>query len=548
MPTPYTPRAFLLIERPRERLDAWINALAALDAPRAPKIAAVVAHYDESADIALLDLQYDALVFDEQARQYIVEVALAAKIGMIQPDKLTDDECRRFLAARLARCGVHLAPQSSFLGAVAQLMREVTSRRAHVNLPPLPPVALRGRAKPPPIPPAVTAKGTRDNLEPVVLDADDDERSPTSPHPAPRLDRYVTNKLPPRAPARGSRPPARSEEDYITSPLDLVAFQAMAADKRHPDRIHVRYLRGGRWLAARVGGISLNGATLLSGAVPRLNDHVDIALSFGEHRAIVRGIVAKLSTTGETASTGAAVFTLRFLLDEHSRPELTALLVAARDARVTITPPPARASRRFPVEWLVALGLTKGLVRVTALDVSVGGMFVQSNVPLLLDATATVSLVLDDGYPPISARAKVVRRISDAEAKTCGLVAGFGLAISGMSELHHTRWLGFLARIERRAQKRVLLGAHPARFADLQAALANLGYAVIGGTDPAMLVHLANNTRPADAVLLDAGWLQDEASATIVEELLASRQVPCVRMQGEVLRAREAIDRLLDVV
>jgi hypothetical protein len=111
------------------------------------------------------------------------------------------------------------------------------------------------------------------------------------------------------------------------------------------------------------------------------------------------------------------------------------------------------------------------------------------------------------------------------------------------------RWLGFLARIERRAEKRVLVGAEPARLAELQAGLAGCGYVVVGGADPGVLVQLANSdARPADAVLIDAGWLQNEASATLVESLFSARNVPCVTMNGEVRRARQAIDRLLEVV
>jgi hypothetical protein len=62
-------------------------------------------------------------------------------------------------------------------------------------------------------------------------------------------------------------------------------------------------------------------------------------------------------------------------------------------------------------------------------------------------------------------------------------------------------------------------------------------------------VQLASgDMRPADAVLIDAGWLQNEASATLVESLFSARNVPCVTMNGEVRRARQAIDRLLEVV
>jgi hypothetical protein len=111
------------------------------------------------------------------------------------------------------------------------------------------------------------------------------------------------------------------------------------------------------------------------------------------------------------------------------------------------------------------------------------------------------------------------------------------------------RWLAFIARVERRAEKRVLIGASPSRLGELQAALAGCGYAVTGGTDPGALVQLANaGARPADAALIDAGWLQNGASASWVENLFSARNVPCVTLHGDARRARMAVDRLLEVV
>ena len=51
-----------------------------------------------------------------------------------------------------------------------------------------------------------------------------------------------------------------------------------------------------------------------------------------------------------------------------------------------------------------------------------------------------------------------------------------------------------------------------------------------------------------DAVLIDSGWLHNDTSTSLVESLFSARNVPCVTMQGEVRRARQAIDRLLEVV
>ena len=238
-----------------------------------------------------------------------------------------------------------------------------------------------------------------------------------------------------------------------------------------------------------------------------------------------------------------------FDLDEASRRQLTQLLTAARAANVTIKPPPPRATRRFPVEWPVALGTLRGAIKSEALDVSVSGMFVRPNLPLELDSTLNFSVILDDGGAPIAGRAKVLRQITNDDAARCGLAPGFGIGIVDMSEADRMRWLAFIARIERRAEKRVLIGASPSRLGELQAALAGCGYAVTGGTDPGALVQLANaGPRPADAALIDAGWLQNGASASWVENLFSARNVPCVTLHGDARRARMAVDRLLEVV
>jgi len=143
----------------------------------------------------------------------------------------------------------------------------------------------------------------------------------------------------------------------------------------------------------------------------------------------------------------------------------------------------------------------------------------------------------------------VIRHIGDALSKQCGIPGGYGLGLIDMTEADRMRWLGFLARVERRAEKRVLVGASPARLAELQAGLAASGYSVLGGSDPGALVQLARgDDRPADAALFDAGWLSAGAAASWVESLFSARNVPFVTMQGDARRARQAIDRLLEVV
>ena len=583
--------AFLLIEQPRQRLSYWSQTLAALDAQGAPRAVAIVAYYDPTCDQALLDLQYDARVAN---MAYVADVARVAEIVMVQPSELSEGERVRFLADRLTRCTIRVTKQRTAVGALAEIARKIRdSRNASSKVPPPPPRAraraegsggwlpqgaddepspgktaegtrddvkkfplMRGAEPPPPPSPASrrdedSGQRTREQLHALLASAD---RHTTVPMPADlsqKLTRESSKLIDLDALVPPTRPPVRHGGGTLpgVASEDSGRRRVERASASDLTQIYARYLRGGRWVAVRVGALSLKGAALLTGALPRVDDRVDLALIFGPHRAIVRGRVGKVSTMREAASTGASTFSMGFDLDESTRRQLTKLLLAARDAKITIKPPPPRATRRFPVEWNVALGTMRGAVKSVALDVSTSGMFVKSERPLELGATLTFSVMLDDGAAPIAGRARVVRAIDEADAKSHGLVAGYGLVVISMSESDRMRWLAFLARIERRADKRVLIGADAARLAELQAHLAGLGYAVTGGTDPGALVQLANNDdRPADAVLIDAGWLQNEASATMVEHVFNARNVPCVTMHGEARRARQAIDRLLEVV
>lgn len=403
--------------------------------------------------------------------------------------------------------------------------------------PPLPPAALRrvprGDTSDPHL--LVKAKGTRDQVgSPRATGSDRmapvTEARAVSPNVISRtsVHRAETVEMPPDDVSK------RAAESVPPAPTGAV--------------IYARYLRSGRWLPIRIGALSLKGAALLAGALPRINDHVDVALSFGGHRALVRGNVGKISSMDEVAVSGASTFSVDFKLDDASRRQLTSLLTAARDARITIKPPPPRGARRFPVEWPVGLGTSRGVVRADALDVSRDGLFVRSLHALTLDSFITFSAVLDDGEPPAAGRARVIRNISETEARAGGLSAGYGLNITDMSPADRERWNEFLSRIEKRAQRRILIGASPARLAEIQGCLAAAGYAVTGGTDPSALVQLASaEARPVDAALIDAGWLAPSRSGEWVESLFSARDVPCVTLHGDAKRARAAVDRLLEV-
>ena len=506
----------MLIEQPRQRISHWTQALGALDSPNAPPLAAVHAYYDSIADQAVLQLRYDELALGPARLGYIVEVALLAEVGMIQPAELSDGERAGFLSERLARCTLHVTYARDVVGALGELVRRIKDTRGG-----------KAQSQPPPLP---LAKGTRDDLRRSTARARREPETLPPPTPTPPTSRHVV-------PRRMSSPRLDGEA-YV--PTTAIAPK---------DMIFARYLRGGRWVPIRIGALSLKGAALMSGALPRLHDRVDVALSYGAHRALVRGAVGKVSSDTEAAATGASTFSVHFELDSSSRQQLTQLLTAARAANVTIKPAPARATRRFPVELPLCIGTTRGAIKADALDVSVGGLFVRSAFVLDRGAVANFSIALDDDHGPIAGRARIVRHIADSMAKACGVSAGYGLGIIEMAEPDRARWSAFLARVERRSECRIIVGAAQARLAELQTALESCGYVVIGGTDPGAIVQLARaSDRPVDAALFDAGWLQNGQSSSWVESLFSARAIPCTTAQGDARRARGAIDRMLDVV
>ena len=448
-PMDYPPlvEAFLLIEQPRQRLGHWITALAALDSPSAPPLAAIIAYYNPTCDQALLDLRYDELALGPTKLGFVVEVALLAEVGMIQPAELSDLERKRFLMERLTRCTLQVTYQRGAIGALTELVRKIKGERGAKSIPP----ATVSTKTPPPIPIAargtaaprgdtsdpvllVAARGTRDDLvhtPPPLPRPPSEPPATTSRHVIARNTRLPTVEMEPEQAKRlitdtrvidpiSDLPMGPDATWRASSPSQLVEPYLPTIGAHPSNTIYARYLRSGRWVPIRVGALSLKGAALLAGALPRLHDHVDVAFSFNNHRALVRGAVGKLSSVREAETTGASTFSVQFELDTVARRQLTALLTAARAANVTIKPPPPRATRRFPVEWPLCLGTMRGAVKADALDVSTGGMFVQSVFPLALESTLNFSMVLDDVGGPIAGRAKVVRRSASPKQSRAG--------------------------------------------------------------------------------------------------------------------------------
>ena len=128
-----------------------------------------------------------------------------------------------------------------------------------------------------------------------------------------------------------------------------------------------------------------------------------------------------------------------------------------------------------------------------------------------------------------------------------GLAAGYGLVIVDMAELDRRQWIGFLDRVRRRTEKRVLVGASATRLEELTSGLTAAGYTVTAGSDPGVLVRLADlEPRPPDAAVIDVS-MSSLGPGNWLEHVFTARQVPCVTVRGDGKRTRCVVDRLLQV-
>ena len=523
----------------------------------------MIVFYDPTTDHALLNLRYDELALGPDKLGFVVEVALLAEVGMIQPAELSEGERRRFVTERLARCTLHVPDQRSVArraeraGAPAPRSAQ---RRVEAAADPsrryLGPGAARRREG--------DAQRHREDLaDPGPARGRDAPRAPRGRFSQVRAADLAAPARRGAELARGHRRRARSAERRLldTEIADLPPLPprglARAQSPQLPlgfepaSTIYARYLRSGKWLPIRIGSLSLKGAALMTGALPRLHDHVDVALVVRRrtaHSSAARS--ARCRRCARQPSTGASTFSVSFELDQASRRQLTALLTAARAAKVTIKPPPPRATRRFVVEWPVCLGTMRGAMKADALDVSLTGLFVRPVLALTVDTTCNFSVVLDDGGGPVAGRAKVVRQLLESEAAACGLAPGFGLSILDMGDIDK-RAVGHVHRSGSRSAPRSACWSAPRRSGSPSFRPRSPRRATRSWAAPIRARSSSSRARtPARWMRrsIDAHWLGDGASASWVESLFSARDVPCVTVSGDVRRARTTVDRLLEVV
>ncbi|HUQ01432.1 MAG TPA: PilZ domain-containing protein [Kofleriaceae bacterium] len=495
-------------------------------------VAAVDLYFRANTDVALVAVH----LRNSRDRGRWIGHVVASGVAVIDPARMGDGDRRAFFATYLQSYEVVARGCKGLAGAMTALRSRAAKPNARGTGPspairdeaPDPPSErprLGSEPEPPALPPIpVAGRGAAGRATTLGMGA---------------IKRPGTG---PGEESASTRAPTVEYRGRDTEPLMPPAL----VDEHHGHTVKVRFLRGGTWSHARLRSLSARGAYLVTGAPPRMNDEVHVALQLGDLSAVVRGTVYHVTTARDAVETGSSGFAVRFPVEAGPmRDRLIELLHRARAEGVVIKPPPSRTSVRFPVRWPVELRGLDGTCG-DALDVSLNGLFISPQVPLRAE-TVTAVVPIDVGDPPIELTARVARAITTADASVRGLTAGYGLEIIEMSEGDRVRWTRFLARVERRAARTVLVGAAPRRLEAIARALTDAGYAVTSSADAGALVRLADGPQLPDVAVIDDSLLEQGVSAAWLEQMFTQRQVPCITVRGDATRARLVVDRLLAV-
>jgi hypothetical protein len=203
---------------------------------------------------------------------------------------------------------------------------------------------------------------------------------------------------------------------------------------------------------------------------------------------------------------------------------------------------------RFPVFWPTRLITEGGELRAAMLDVSRSGLFVAPSAPLG-ETEVEFQIPLDQTAATVCGRAVIAREVSDEMANKRGLPRGYGMRILDFSRESGERYDGFLDRVRRRTEMRLIVAAESARAQELSRRLTGAGYSVHATGDLAALIErLASGARPPDAALIHAPLCERDPRSEALKRALNERQVPSITIGEEPAhRARQVVDHLLGI-
>lgn len=537
---------FLVLDRFRARRERIGAALAPLDDGHSRPLK-VALHYRSDHDLALAKLAFQYHDLEELAA--IKRRLEDTGFDVIDPVKLPSSRRRRFfsglaefpvcvecrelsaaldqLAARLDPALVHpslLSPENVEIGPTGSSpgayhhIRPGRDRKATVPGRPWaredkapPPPRSKSIAKPPPIPSSIRGKRTAPkNAAPAAV-------APPMPEPPP-----------PPLMAHGTR-------------------ELGGADLAAPPAIELRLRRGDEWVAGRLRYISDRRASVATIASPRVGDTIELSLRCAEDHIEVAGVIDEVTRPSSLSDPVATGFAMSFGDSPGQRRALADFIRSAAARGVKFSPPPPRCAR-FPLAWSIVVTARRDRPRrVTARDISHGGMFLElGGTP---GEQLGFAIPLETAEPVIRGRMRLVRSVSPALALERGFDAGAGAEICTFAAGDSARYDRFVDRIRQRNERSVIVGAAPGRLAALSAALRAVGYSVRSSPHPTGFVELigAGTQRP-DLAVVDHSLSQFGSEIELITGLLGERDVQYLSPRDETVQmVRRRADRLLGI-
>jgi hypothetical protein len=525
-------------------------------------------YYQRETDVALLALSVSPDTADPARVACLLAITEKARLPVLDPKRLPEADRTDFYETYLKSYSVHIdrcdGPHTALLRLCAELSLDVSESS---------PEPVQRKRRQSSVPPPIPADAAVDVPFTPTPEIEAEPPPPDAPaDPAVRIARASTEPLAPRQwpeplKTRAKSPPLPSraqsvDEDAVETaeiehPPDfeshsetrpnvtghsLPPIATVVADAETP-AVSVRFLRGDRWVTGRVRNLGVRSAHIATAARPRTRDLIPVEFGFRDLRAQIVGQVIEVTHRTDDSPSG---FKIMFPTEEGvARRRLIALLMEARAAGITLEPPPVRNATRLPIRLPTRLRTAIGEVAAAALDISTAGLFLATDYELRSD-DFSFQIPLDLGGPPLRGRASVVRSVSADTASARGLHRGYGIAITEIGDSERARLEGFLARVEKRIARRVLVVADADRAQELASSLTAVGYAASSYSDPDSVDQLlSTDPHPPDVAVLDQTQT-DIRRARWIRRLFERRGVPCISARDlSAEDARQSVDRVL---
>ncbi|HYR19906.1 MAG TPA: TIGR02266 family protein [Myxococcales bacterium] len=186
-----------------------------------------------------------------------------------------------------------------------------------------------------------------------------------------------------------------------------------------PFVVPVRFAVGTQVLQATTGALGVDCAFVRCVVPPRPGERIAMRLYLAEEQPLQVTAAVRARSGSETAMG----FWADFVPDKMAQARIARALGLVEQ---TARPMDRRAMPRYAARFAVRFGTVEEFRREYATNISVGGLFIRTNDPPLMEAVVTVSLELPGGAP-VEGKAVVVHRVTPEEAAQRKVDPGVGV-------------------------------------------------------------------------------------------------------------------------